>query len=130
LADFKAVSRLAILAKLSEAAPGSPLTVSALPVSTARGPSPGCDADRAGWLARQAIASRGPGGSRHELTRRREAAKFDYYVATVPELPVCHTQAKSLDDLMSRIQDAISLYLETEGSSTVGNFVGGPGCSS
>jgi len=46
LADFKAVSRLAILAKLSEAAPGSPLTVSALPVSTARGPSPGCDVSR------------------------------------------------------------------------------------
>ena len=26
-----------------------------------------------------------------------------YYVATVPELPGCHTQAKSLDDLMNRI---------------------------
>jgi predicted RNase H-like HicB family nuclease len=48
----------------------------------------------------------------------------DYYVATVPELPGCHTQAKSLDDLMRRIKEAILLYLETEGSSTVGNFVG------
>jgi len=48
----------------------------------------------------------------------------DYYVATVPELPGCHTQAKSLDDLMSRIKEAISLYLETEGISTIGSFVG------
>ena len=48
----------------------------------------------------------------------------DYYVATVPELPGCHTQAKSLDDLMSRIKEAISLYLETEGGSPIGSFVG------
>jgi hypothetical protein len=27
-----------------------------------------------------------------------------YYVATVPELPGCHSQAKSLDELMSRNQ--------------------------
>lgn len=47
----------------------------------------------------------------------------DYYVATVPELPGCHTQAKSLDDLMSRIKEAILLYLETEGRSTVSCFV-------
>jgi predicted RNase H-like HicB family nuclease len=38
-----------------------------------------------------------------------------YYVATVPELPGCHTQAKSLYDLENRIKDAISLYLEIEG---------------
>ena len=48
----------------------------------------------------------------------------DYYVATVPELPGCHTQAKSLDDLMNRIKEAILLYQETEGSSTIGSFVG------
>jgi len=57
----------------------------------------------------------------HVVVRRDED---DYYVATVPQLPGCHTQAKSLDDLMSRIKEAISLYLETEGSSTVGCFVG------
>ncbi len=32
-----------------------------------------------------------------------------YYVATVPELPGCHTQAKSLDKLMTRIREAIQL---------------------
>lgn len=47
-----------------------------------------------------------------------------FYVATVPELPGCHTQAKSLDELMSRVKEAIPLYLETEGCSTVSSFVG------
>lgn len=37
-----------------------------------------------------------------------------YYVASVPTLPGCHTQARSLDDLMLRIQEAIELYLEVE----------------
>jgi predicted RNase H-like HicB family nuclease len=48
----------------------------------------------------------------------------DYHVATVPELPGCHTQARSLDDLMSRIKEAIEFYLETEGPSPTGSFVG------
>jgi predicted RNase H-like HicB family nuclease len=34
------------------------------------------------------------------------------YVASVPSLPGCHTQAKSLDELMERIREAISLHLE------------------
>lgn len=38
-----------------------------------------------------------------------------YYVASVPALRGCHTQAKSLDELMSRIQEAIELCLEVEG---------------
>lgn len=33
-------------------------------------------------------------------------------VATVPDLPGCHTQARSQDELMSRIREAIQLYLE------------------
>jgi len=37
------------------------------------------------------------------------------YVASVPALRGCHTQAKSLDDLVSRIQEAIELCLEVEG---------------
>ncbi len=36
------------------------------------------------------------------------------YVATVPTLPGCHTQAKSIDDLISRIKEAIELYLEED----------------
>ena len=34
-----------------------------------------------------------------------------YFVATVPELRGCHTQAKSLDVLMKRVQEAIELCL-------------------
>jgi predicted RNase H-like HicB family nuclease len=35
-----------------------------------------------------------------------------YYVAEVPELKGCHTQARSLDELMERIKEAIQLCLE------------------
>ena len=37
-----------------------------------------------------------------------------YFVATVPELRGCHTQAKSLDVLMKRIREAIEVCLEAE----------------
>ena len=37
------------------------------------------------------------------------------YVASVPALPGCHTQADSLDELMLRIREAIELCLEVEG---------------
>jgi predicted RNase H-like HicB family nuclease len=47
-----------------------------------------------------------------------------YYVATVPELPGCHSQAKSLDELMSRIKEAILLCLEEEDASEMGSFIG------
>ncbi len=36
------------------------------------------------------------------------------YVASVPELEGCHTQAKTLDQLRERIKEAIQLYLEVE----------------
>ncbi len=38
-----------------------------------------------------------------------------YYVASVPAIPGCHTQTKSLDELMSRISEAISVNIEVEG---------------
>ncbi|MFA7172944.1 MAG: type II toxin-antitoxin system HicB family antitoxin [Kiritimatiellia bacterium] len=37
-----------------------------------------------------------------------------YFIASVPSLRGCHTQAKSLDVLMRRIQEAISLCLDVE----------------
>jgi predicted RNase H-like HicB family nuclease len=40
-----------------------------------------------------------------------------FFVASVPSLPGCHTQARSLDELMERIQEAITLYLEVEADS-------------
>jgi len=48
-----------------------------------------------------------------------------YYVASVPELRGCHTQARSLDTLMKRIREAIELCLEVEGESiTPHEFIG------
>ncbi|MBD3328346.1 type II toxin-antitoxin system HicB family antitoxin [Candidatus Peregrinibacteria bacterium] len=36
------------------------------------------------------------------------------YIGNVPELPGCHTQAKSIDELLKRSKEAISLMLEIE----------------
>ena len=47
-----------------------------------------------------------------------------YYVGSVPELKSCHTQAKSLDELMGRIKEAILLCLEVEGEDIKTEFVG------
>jgi predicted RNase H-like HicB family nuclease len=46
-----------------------------------------------------------------------------WYVASVPALRGCHTQAKSLDALMKRIREAIVLCLEVE-QPTHSEFVG------
>lgn len=46
-----------------------------------------------------------------------ERDKEGFFVASVPALPGCHTQAKSLDKLRQRIQEAIELCLEEYGSS-------------
>ena len=37
-----------------------------------------------------------------------------YYVASVPQLPGCHTQARSLDEVTERIREAVELCLEVE----------------
>jgi predicted RNase H-like HicB family nuclease len=39
-----------------------------------------------------------------------------YYVASVPQLPGCHTQARSLDDVMQRIREAVELCLDVAGT--------------
>ncbi|HQG30771.1 MAG TPA: type II toxin-antitoxin system HicB family antitoxin [Deltaproteobacteria bacterium] len=46
-----------------------------------------------------------------------------YFVASVPSLRGCHTQAKSLDVLMKRIKEAIELCLEVE-EPTSTEFIG------
>jgi predicted RNase H-like HicB family nuclease len=35
-----------------------------------------------------------------------------YYIASVPQLPGCHTQARSLDEVTQRIREAVELCLE------------------
>jgi len=46
-----------------------------------------------------------------------------YFVASVPTLKGCHTQAKSLDVLMKRVKEAIELCLEVE-DHVVTEFIG------
>jgi predicted RNase H-like HicB family nuclease len=42
-----------------------------------------------------------------------------YYVATVPALPGCHTQAKNLDTLMKRVREVVELCLKTNHNDAV-----------
>lgn len=49
-----------------------------------------------------------------EFTIVIEQDEDGIYVASVPELEGCHTQAKTLDELRERIKEAIQLYLEVE----------------
>jgi len=48
-----------------------------------------------------------------------------YYVASVPALRGCHTQARSLDELLERVREAIELCLDGEGEEAESlDFVG------
>jgi predicted RNase H-like HicB family nuclease len=43
-----------------------------------------------------------------------ERDRAGYYVASVPALRGCHSQARSLDTLLKRVREAIELCLEVE----------------
>ena len=48
-----------------------------------------------------------------------------YFVSEVVELQGCHTQAKSMDELIKRTQEAISLYLKCSLEKKIKNgFIG------
>jgi predicted RNase H-like HicB family nuclease len=53
-----------------------------------------------------------------------ERDEDDYYVATVPALRGCHTQAKNLDTLMKRVREVIQLCLEDNQSAPSLELVG------
>jgi predicted RNase H-like HicB family nuclease len=55
-----------------------------------------------------------PKGRKKEFSVIVERDHEGFYVATVPQLPGCHTQARSLDKLMDRTREAIELCLEVE----------------
>ena len=46
-----------------------------------------------------------------------------YYVATVPALKSCYTQAKTLEELYPRIKEVVDLCLEEEPEPPVMEFV-------
>ena len=63
--------------------------------------------------------------SKREFSVVVERDEEGYYVASVPEVRGCHTQARSLDKLMERIREAIELCLEVErDAGTTTEFVG------
>ena len=37
-----------------------------------------------------------------------------WYIGSVPELPGCHTQGQTLEELEARMKEAIELYLDGE----------------
>ena len=47
-----------------------------------------------------------------EYTIVIEKDEDGYYVGSVPGLSGCHTQGKSIDQLLERMEEAISLWLE------------------
>ncbi len=47
-----------------------------------------------------------------------------FYIAEVPSLKGCHTQAKTMDLLLERIKEAIELYLEVETDFVQNEFIG------
>jgi predicted RNase H-like HicB family nuclease len=61
-----------------------------------------------------------------EFTVVIEQDEDGYFIGTVPQLKGCHTQARSLDELMERMKEAVLLCLEAEGKSDEGemHFVG------
>ncbi len=62
---------------------------------------------------------------KHEFNVVIERDSVGLLEASVPELPGCHTQARTLDMLEKRIREAIGLYLEDGGQIDEGSaFVG------
>lgn len=47
-----------------------------------------------------------------------------YLIAEVIGLPGCRTQARSHDELLARVKEAIALYIEVEGRPEVHRFIG------
>jgi predicted RNase H-like HicB family nuclease len=50
--------------------------------------------------------------TKRKFTVLIERDESGYYLATVPALQGCHTQAKSLDTLMKRVREVVELCLE------------------
>jgi len=53
-----------------------------------------------------------------------EKGEDGYLISEVIELPGCHTQAKNFNELIERTKEAISLYLEEQGTIIKNKFIG------
>ena len=84
---------------------------------------PGCHTLALGNEFSDSFAMRKNGKQEFSVVVERD--EEGYYVASVPALPGCHTQARSLDKLMERIREAIELCLEVEHeTATATEFIG------
>jgi len=52
-----------------------------------------------------------------------EKGEDGYYISEVIGLPGCHTQGRTIEELMERTKEAIKLNLEVKGSEFETNFV-------
>ncbi len=59
-----------------------------------------------------------------EFTAVIEKGEDGYFISEIVELPGCHTQAKTIDELLERTKEAISLYLEVEKDIPQEKFIG------
>jgi len=63
--------------------------------------------------------------NKRQFTVIIERDEDGYYVASIPELHGCHTQGKSLDEVMERVREVALLCLEDQGQEvTPLEFVG------
>ncbi|MCH8108992.1 MAG: type II toxin-antitoxin system HicB family antitoxin [Chloroflexi bacterium] len=53
-----------------------------------------------------------------EFTVVIERDEDGYLVGSVPSLRGCHTQARTMDELLERMKEAIQLCLEVEGANS------------
>ena len=66
-------------------------------------------------MTRPTVAVQLDDGMAQEFDVLIERDEEAYLVASVPALPECHTQARSLDELMERVKEAITACLEVDG---------------
>jgi len=59
-----------------------------------------------------------------EFTVVIEQGEDGYFISEVVELSGCHTQAKTIDVLLERTKEAISLHLEVEKDIPQEKFIG------
>jgi len=52
-----------------------------------------------------------------------EQGEDGYLISEVVELPGCHTQAKTYDELLKRTKEAISLYLSVKKAEPKSKFI-------
>lgn len=62
--------------------------------------------------------------AKREFTVVIEQDEDGYYIASVPELRGCHTQAKNLDTLMKRVREVVELCLEDDDAAEPMTLVG------